>query len=122
MLQYPYLIDGKPMPLPDREVEMSFEDLDHPEAGRDEAGFMHRLVARYKVGTWSFVYSHLTQDTYRELAQLLPQSGSFVFSYPDPMDPEQYKHTVAYLSRYGIVWQDAATGLYRNLKFSIIEC
>ena len=122
MLANPYLIDGKPMPLPDQQVEMSFEDLDHPEAGRDEAGFMHRLVARYKVGSWGFTYSYLTQQTYRELLQLLPQSGSFVFSYPDPMDPEQYRHTVAYLSKYGICWQDAATGLYRNLKFSIIEC
>ena len=122
MLQHPYLIDGKPMPLPDREVEMSFEDLDHPEAGRDEAGFMHRLVARYKVGSWGFVYSCLTRETYAQLLELLPQNGSFVFSYPDPLDPEQYKHTVAYLSRYSIVWQDASTGLYRNLKFSIIEC
>jgi hypothetical protein len=122
MLQHPYLIDGKPMPLPDQEVEMSFEDLDHAEAGRDEAGFMHRMVARYKVGSWGFQYSHLTQQTYTELLQLLPQSGSFVFSYPDPMNPEQYKHTTAYLSRYGIVWRNARTGLYRNLKFNIIEC
>ncbi|MBQ3252161.1 MAG: hypothetical protein IJB02_02840 [Oscillospiraceae bacterium] len=122
MLQYPYLIEGIPMPLPDQEVQMSFEDLDHADAGRDEAGFMHRLVARYKVGSWDFVYSHLTQQTYQQLLQLLPQSGSFVFSYPDPMNPDQYKHTVAYLSRYGITWRNAATGLYRNLKFSIIEC
>ena len=122
MLKNPYLIEGKPMPLPDQEVEMSFEDLDHAEAGRDEAGFMHRMVARYKVGSWSFTYSHLTQQTYAALLQMLPQSGSFVFSYPDPKQPDQYKHTVAYLSKYGIVWRDAATGLYRNLKFSIIEC
>ena len=122
MLQAPYLIDGKPMPLPDGEVGMSFEDLDRAEAGRDEAGFMHRLVARYKVGCWNFHYSYLDGQTYRQILQLLPKSGSFVFSYPDPTDPEQYKHTVAYLSRYSIVWQDAATGLYRNLKFSIIEC
>ena len=122
MLHNPYLIEGKPMPLPDQEVEMSFEDLDRAEAGRDESGFMHRMVARYKVGSWSFTYSHLTQETYASLLRLLPKSGSFVFSYPDPMDPEKYKHTVAYLSKYGIVWRDAATGLYRNLKFSIIEC
>ena len=122
MLTEPYLIDGKPLPLPDQEVEMSFEDLDGADAGRDEAGFMHRKVVRYKVGAWHFVYSQLTQSTYTQLLQLLPQSGSFVFSYPDPQDPRQYKHTVAYLSRYGIVWRNAATGLYRNLKFSIIEC
>ena len=122
MLQHPYLIEGKPMPLPDEEVEMSFEDLDRAEAGRDESGFMHRLVARYKVGVWNFHYSHLTQKTYRTILELLPKSGSFVFSYPNPMNPDQYKHTVAYLSNYGIVWCNAATGMYRNLKFSIIEC
>lgn len=121
-LTHPYLIEGKPMPLPDQEVEMSFEDLDHADAGRDEAGYMHRLVARYKVGSWNFVYSHLTQNTYAALLSILPESGSFVFSYPDPADPARYKHTTAYLSRYGIVWCNAATGLYRNLKFSVIEC
>lgn len=122
MLQNPYLIDGKPLPLPDQGVEMNFEDLDHADAGRDEAGYMHRMVVRHKVGSWNFTYSHLTQKTYGEILALLPQAGEFVFSYPDPGKPEQYKHTVAYLSRYGIVWQDAATGLYRNLKFSVIEC
>ena len=122
MLAYPYLIEGNPIPLPDEEVEMSFEDLDRAEAGRDESGYMHRLVARYKVGSWHFVYSHLTQQTYQKILQLLPKKGSFVFSYPDPMNPDQYKHTTAYLSNYGIVWRDASTGLYRNLKFSIIEC
>lgn len=122
MLQNPYLIEGKPLPLPDQGVEMSFEDLDHADAGRDESGFMHRMVVRYKVGSWNFSYSHLTQKTYAQILQLLPRSGSFTFSYPDPVNPDQYKQTQAYLSRYGIVWQDAATGLYRNLKFSIIEC
>lgn len=122
MNQNLYLIDGKPLPLPDQGVEMSFEDLDHADAGRDESGYMHRMVVRYKVGRWDFCYSHLTQKTYGEILALLPKSGSFTFCYPDPADPAQQKKTQAYLSRYGIVWQNAATGLYRNLKFSVIEC
>lgn len=122
MLEHPYLINGSPIPLPDQDVEMSFEDLDHADAGRDEAGFMHRLVVRYKVGSWKFSYSYLDSRTYRALMQLLPREGSFTFSYPDPEDPEQYKQTTAYLSRYGIVWHNAARDLYRNLQFSVIEC
>lgn len=122
MLEHPFLMDGKPFPLPDQGVEMSFEDLDHADAGRDESGFMHRMVVRRKVGCWNFSYSYLTQPMYQEILERMPQKGSFVFSYPDPMDPTRYKETEAYLSRYGIVWQDAATGLYRNLKFSVIEC
>ena len=122
MLEHPYLIDGKPIPLPDQDVEMSFEDLDHADAGRDEAGFMHRLVARYKVGSWKFCYSTLTGETYRQILGLLPKSGSFTFSYPDPANPEQYLETTAYLSRFGIVWHNGALDLYRNLQFSVIEC
>ena len=38
------------MLAPDEGVEMSFEDLDSADAGRDEAGYMHRSVVRYKVG------------------------------------------------------------------------
>ena len=117
-----YLINGAAMPVPDQDVQMSFEDLDHADAGRDESGYMHRLVARYKVGTWDFTYSHLTQQEYSYLLSILPEAGNFVFSYPDPADPSQHQHTTAYLSRYGIVWHNAAAGLYRNLKFSIIEC
>lgn len=117
-----YKIDGAPLLTPDQDVEMSFEDLDAADAGRDEAGFMHRIVVRYKVGVWNFQYSHLTQQEYSYLLSILPKAGSFPFSYPDPGDPSRQKTTVAYLSKYGISWHNARTGHYRNLKFSIIEC
>ena len=62
-----FQIDGKPMPVPDADVSMSFEDLDAAQAGRDQAGFMHRLPVRRKVGVWDFHYSHLSGETYRYL-------------------------------------------------------
>lgn len=117
-----YKIDGVSMLAPDEGVEMSFEDLDSADAGRDEAGYMHRSVVRYKVGVWSFVYSYLTQDEYTYMLSLLPKSGTFTFTYPDPADPEKRKTCTAYLSGYGITWHSAKTNQYRNLKFSIIEC
>lgn len=117
-----YRINGRPMPVPDQDVQMSFEDLDSADSGRDESGFMHRTVKRHKVCTWDFVYSYLSQEEYTYLLGLWEQAGSFTFSYPDPAEPARRRQTTAYLSRYGITWHNARTGWYRNLKFSIIEC
>lgn len=117
-----YKIDGKPILAPDADVEMSFEDLDHPQSGRDESGYMHRMVARRKVGVWNFVYSHLTRQEYAYMMSVLPEAGSFVFTHPSVADSAVPEQTRAYLSRYGIVWHSARTDSYRNLKFSIIQC
>jgi hypothetical protein len=115
-----YQIDGKPLLAPVAGVEMSFQDLDDAQSGRDESGYMHRIVVRHKVGVWNFVYSHLTRDEYIYLLSILPTGGSFTFTYCAP-DGSMHR-TDAYLSGYGVVWQDARTGQYRNMKFSIIEC
>jgi hypothetical protein len=101
---------------------MQFTDLDSDDSGRDESGFMHRLIKRHKVGAWSFQYGSLTQAEYSYMLSILPQGGTFTFTYPDPADPSQSKATTAYLSQYGITWHNARTGLYRNFKFDIIEC
>ena len=117
-----YKIDEKSMLAPDAGVEMSFEDLDSADAGRDEAGFMHRGLVRSKVGVWNFVYSHLTGQEYAYMLSILPKGGTFTFTYPDPLDPTVAKSCTAYLSGFGITWHSAKTNSYRNLKFSIIEC
>lgn len=117
-----YQINGKPMLAPDAGVEMSFEDLDSSESGRDESGFMHRIVVRNKVGAWNFSYSHLTEAEYAYLLSILPHSGSFTFTHPVPGNSAQTQKTTAYLSQYGIAWHNARTGEYRNLKFRIIQC
>ena len=117
-----YLIDGKPMLAPDEDVEMSFEDLDASDSGRDESGVMHRLPVRYKVGSWNFVYSSLSQEEFAYMQSILPQAGSFTFTHPSLSDCTQTETCTAYLSGYGIVWHSAKTRDYRNLKFSIIEC
>lgn len=116
-----YLLAGKPVLAPDAEVEMSFSDIDSADAGRDESGYMHRSVVRRKVGVWNFTYSHLTTQEYGYMLSVLPQAGSFAFTYPDPVTGES-RVTEAYLSNYSVLWQDQKTGLYKNLKFSVIEC
>jgi len=110
-----FQIDGRPMPVPDADVTMSFEDLDAPQSGRDEAGFMHRIPVRRKVGVWEFRYSLLSGETYRYLKGILPTAGSFRFTCPEG-------EVEAYLSRYSVVWHNAKTDTYKNLKFSVIEC
>lgn len=117
-----FLIDGKPMLVPDAGVEMSFEDLDSEDSGRDEGGFMHRIVVRYKLGVWSFTYSYLTGEEYAYMLSILPKTGSFDFTHPKLSDSSRRETTRAYLSGYGIAWQSARTGQYRNLKFSITQC
>lgn len=117
-----YKINGQPMLIPDADVEMSFEDIDSADAGRDESGFMHRILVRSKVGSWNFCYSYLTRQEYSYLLSILPEGGTFSFTHPDPGDDSRPRTVRAYLSRYGISWHNARTGQYRNLKFSIIEC
>lgn len=117
-----YAIDEKPLLTPDAGVQMQFTDLDSDESGRDESGYMHRIVKRHKVGVWSFQYESLTQQAYSYMLSVLPSGGTFLFTYPDPCDPSHSKTVRAYLSKYGITWYSAKTGLYRNLKFDIIEC
>lgn len=117
-----YQINYQPMIAPDQDVAMSFEDLDAAQSGRDEAGFMHRVVVRSKVGVWEFSYSHLTGEQYRYLLSILPASGSFTFTHPSPADSTVMQETQAYLSKYSVVWHSARTDTYRNLKFSIIAC
>lgn len=117
-----YQIDGKPMLAPDENVEMSFSDLDASDSGRDESGFMHRIVLRRKVGTWNFHYTHLTQEEYAYILSILPGTGHFTFTHPSLTDCTQAESCTAYLSNYSIVWHSNRTRDYRNLKFSIIEC
>ena len=49
------------MLIPDAQVQISYEDIDGADAGRDESGYMHRILLRSKVASWGFSYAHLTE-------------------------------------------------------------
>ena len=117
-----YQINGQPMLAPDADVQMSFEDLDAADSGRDESGVMHRIPVRYKVSSWQFSYFSLTQEEYAYMQSILPRAGSFTFTHPSGDDCTRTESCTAYLSGYSIVWHSARTKDYRNLKFTIIEC
>ena len=115
-----YRIDGKALPAPDADVEMSFNDLDDGNAGRDESGVMHRIVVRRRVGSWNFSYSSLTKETYRYIRSLFAGKDTFTFSYRDSEGKMQ--QVTAYCSGDSVTYHNARLGLYKNLKFSVIEC
>ena len=117
-----FKIDGKPMLVPDAEVEMSYEDIDSSDAGRDESGVMHRVQLRSKVGAWNFTYSHLTEAEKNYMESLFGAKASFVFTHPSRQNAELTESCEAYRSKYAISWKNARTGLWSNYSFHIIEC
>ena len=117
-----FLINGQPMLVPDAEVGVSYEDLDSSDSGRDESGVMHRIPVRYKVSSWSFTYSHLTEEEKQYMESLFPDAADFTFTHPDRLDSSVAVSCKAYRSKYGISWRNAKTGLWSNYSFNIIEC
>lgn len=117
-----FQINGVAMLAPDAQVEVSYEDLDAADAGRDESGYMHRIVVRHKVGSWKFTYSHLTEEERSYMENLFRNADTFQFTHPTRLDAEQTEQTLCYRSKFGISWQNARTGLWSGYSFSIIEC
>ena len=117
-----FKINGTAMLAPDAQVEVSFQDLDAADAGRDESGFMHRIVVRRKVASWKFTYGHLTEEERRYMENLFGEADTFTFTHPDRLDASQTRQTLCYRSQYGISWKNARTGLWSGYSFTIIEC
>ena len=110
-----YLIDGAPMLAPDAGVSLHYSDIDASDAGRDEAGFMHRSVVRSKVPTWGFTYSFLTAEELAYLMGLLEGKATFQFT-----DGEAVR--TAYCAKVETTLFDRTHGLYKALQFNIIGC
>ena len=117
-----FKINGKSMLAPDEEVAVNYEDLDSSDSGRDESGIMHRTVVRYKVGSWRFEYSNLTEEEKKYMENLFPDAPSFTFTHPSRKDATVMETSKCYRSKYGISWRNARTGLWSGYSFSVIEC
>jgi len=118
---FDFQIDGKPILVPDEGVEISLADLDAEDSGRDESGFMHRVVLRKGVKTFGLTYKSLSREEYLYMCSLImSDSGSFQVKYLDLSG--QMVSATAYCSKHSISLYNARTGLYKSLKFNIIEC
>ena len=117
-----FKINGKPMLAPDADVTVSYEDLVASDAGRDESGFMHRMVVRHKVGSWKFTYAHLTEAEKQYMESLFSNEETFSFQHPARQDAAATEVSTCYRSKYNLSWKNARTGLWSGYSFSIIEC
>ena len=115
-----YKIDGSPILAPDADVELTQTDLDAGSAGRDERGVMHRIRVRKRVKTWAFQYFALTREEFQYMEALLSKNPTFLFAYKDGDGAQQT--CKAYCSNSSLTYQNARLGLYRNYKFTVIEC
>ena len=116
-----FAINGQPMLAPDGGVEVSYEDLDGSDAGRDQNGVLHRSVVRYKVASWTFRYESLTEEERQYLESLFPDEPTFRFGHPSRSDASTQETTECYRSKYALAWRNARTGLWKGLQVSIIE-
>ena len=117
-----FRINDSPMFAPDEDVVMSYSDPDSDESGRDESGVMHRIVVQYKMGTWSFTYSSISEREKQYMESLFPNAPDFLFTHPSRLDVGETEVTRCYRSNYSISWKNAITGQWRNYKFNIIAC
>lgn len=115
-----YKVDGLPMLEPDTGAEISETDLDASDSGRDESGVMHRVVVREGMRTWNFSYALLDSCDYNYLKSLFHRKPQFAFTFLS--DDGCILTITAYCSKRSITLHSPASGLYKNLKFTVIEC
>ncbi len=115
-----YKVADMPLLAPDQDVELQFSDLDASDAGRDESGVMHRMVVRRRVKAWAFTYSHITAQEYAYMQSLFDGRDTFTFTYPNA--DGTVSTCTAYCSSGSIALRNLPAGIYKNYKFSIIQC
>ena len=115
-----YKIDGSPVVAPDAGVRMSRKDVESTDTGKDEGGILHRFLLRSGVHTWGFSYSHLTEEEYQYMENLLTGKASFAFSYPT--ENGTIGSCTAYCPSSSVAIYNIRTGLYSSYSFEIVEC
>lgn len=117
-----FKINGKPMYAPDNDMGFSFEDIDSSDSGRTEDGVMHRSPVRFKVGTWEFKYSSLTEEEVQYMESLFPDAANFQFTHPSRKNSNESEVSTCYRTKYSLSWYNVKKGIWKNYTFNIIEC
>ena len=119
-LYYDFLIDGKPVLMPDEGLSIGVSDMETEDSGTDESGVMHRFLLREKVRSFGLVYDTLNLEEYRYMRSLVQGKTTFGVKYRDP--DGQLAELTAYCTGYSIALQNARLGLFKGLKLEILEC
>ncbi len=114
-----YRIDGKMLLDPDAGVSISFSDIE-ADSARDESGYLHRIVTRHDVRAWGFAYSTLTEKEHDYLLSLFHGKSVFQFAVPGADGAEEM--VTCYCTKKSTSYYNKRLGLYKNLKFDIVEC
>lgn len=117
---YDFLIDKQPILAPDADLQIEYTDLDSESSGRDECGFMHRILLRRGMKVWSLSYGVLTAEEYRYMESLFAEKDKFLVEYRDYNG--NAGSCMAYRSVHSITVHNAKKGICKNYKFNIIEC
>lgn len=115
-----FKINNSSFVAPDAEVSVQKKDLEASDTGKDESGYLHRFLLRRKLRTWSFNYTHLTQEEYEYMEKLLDASGTFTFTFPD--DNGSAATCTAYCAGGAVAIRNIKTGIYSRYSFNIVEC
>lgn len=116
-----FLIDGQPIVVPDSNLKLQLQDLESSDSGRDESAVMHRYLVRQGVGKWRFSYTELIAEEYAYMETLFAGKAEFLFTRPDTRTGQAVT-TKCYRSDHRILWDNGATGQFRNYQFEIAEC
>lgn len=119
-LYYDLQIDKKPILVPDEDVQVEFSDLDAEDSGRDESGFMHRIVLRRNVRIWTLCYGVLNKEEYRYMESLFGGKDKFWVDYLD--EKGKPARCAAYRAKHSLAVHNARKGIYKNYQFSIVAC
>jgi hypothetical protein len=115
-----FKIDGVAIVAPDAEVAVSRKDIEAADTGKDESGVLHRFLLRSKVRSWSFKYTHLTQEEYNYMENLLIGKESFTFSFPTSTGATS--SCTAYCPSAAVAIRNIKSGMYSSYSFDIVEC
>ena len=115
-----YQINGNPMPAPDENVQMRYEDMGD-QSLMDESGFLHKNALRRGVTTWVLHYSSLPRQQRDYLMGLL-EGNTFYFTHPGRLNPAFPEESLCYLAGCSENLQSAVTGVYRDVTVTVRQC
>lgn len=112
-------VDGVELPTPNADVMCSESDLDAEGSGRDELGYMHRIVARHRVKKWSFSYATINEEKYQIIKDAFDGKPDFLLEFFE--EGEKISETRAYSSGIRYSLHNIIKKIYKGVSFDLIE-